>query len=111
MVITPAFVTDCLETLEEIRVEGAEDFKAEGEVFEILTAPADFDKVKQGLADKKIAPSSAELSQVADNLVPLGEADAAKVLKLIELLEELDDVKNVYANFDIPDDILAKLSA
>jgi YebC/PmpR family DNA-binding regulatory protein len=88
---------------------GAEDFKADSTEYQILTAPPDLDKVKEGLAAKGVRLASAEVSQIPDTLVPVGEADAPKLLKLIELLEELDDVKNVYANFDIPDQVLAKL--
>jgi YebC/PmpR family DNA-binding regulatory protein len=89
---------------------GAEDFKSEapGE-FQILTAPQDLDKVKEGLLAKGIKISSAEAAQIPDTLVPVNEADAPKLLKLVELLEELDDVKNVYANFDIPEQVLSKL--
>lgn len=90
---------------------GAEDFKSEAEGFEIFTGPMEFDKVKQGLIDKKVAVESAEITKIPENTVPVSESDAPKVLKLIETLEEYDDVKDVYANFDIPEQILAKLSA
>jgi YebC/PmpR family DNA-binding regulatory protein len=90
---------------------GAEDVKSEEEAFEVLTAPNDFDKVRQGLIDGKIPVESAEVSMIPENLVPVSEADAPKVLKLIEQLEEHDDVKNVWANFDIPEQVLAKLNA
>lgn len=88
---------------------GAEDFTSDEELYEIHTAAGDLPKVKDALAAKKIATESAEPAMIPDNLVPVSEGDAPKVLKLIELLEELDDVKNVYANFDIPDQVLAKL--
>jgi YebC/PmpR family DNA-binding regulatory protein len=90
---------------------GAEDFNAEGDVFEIYTTPHDLPKVKDGLAAKKIATVSAEIGKFPDNVVAVSESDAAKVLKLIELLEELDDVKNIYANYDIPDAVMEKLAA
>ncbi len=89
---------------------GAEDLKNEGDFYEISTQPAELEKVKAGLAARKIAVESAEVTMVPENRVPLSEADAARVLKLIETLEENDDVKNVYANFDIPEAVLAKLS-
>lgn len=89
---------------------GAEDLKIDGDLYEIYTAPNDLLKVKDGLAAKKISIASAEVAMFPDNLVPVGEADAPKVLKLIDLLDELDDVKTVYANFDIPDSVLAKIS-
>ncbi len=90
---------------------GAEDFKAEGEVYEIVAAPNDLAKVKEGLAAKKIALASAAVGKFPDSMIAVGEADAARVLKLIELLEELDDVKNVYGNYDIPDAVMEKLAA
>jgi YebC/PmpR family DNA-binding regulatory protein len=90
---------------------GAEDFKAEGDVYEIYTAPNDVTKVKDGLAAKKIAAVSAEVAKIPDNMVAVGEADAPKVLKLVELLEALDDVKDVYGNFDIPDAVMEKIAA
>ncbi|OGR96922.1 MAG: transcriptional regulator [Elusimicrobia bacterium RBG_16_66_12] len=90
---------------------GAEDFKPEDDVYEIYTAPNDLPKVKDGLAAKKIPVVSAEAGMFPDNLVAVGEGDAPKVLKLVELLEGLDDVKNVWANFDIPDTVMEKIAA
>ncbi|MDE2142084.1 MAG: YebC/PmpR family DNA-binding transcriptional regulator [Elusimicrobia bacterium] len=90
---------------------GADDFKPEGDVFEIYTAPNDLQKVKDGLAAKKIAAETAEVAMIPDNLVAVPESDAPKVLKLIELLEALDDVKNVWGNYDIPDAVMEKLAA
>ncbi|HAZ07987.1 MAG TPA: YebC/PmpR family DNA-binding transcriptional regulator [Elusimicrobia bacterium] len=90
---------------------GAEDFKTEDDIYEIFTPPNDLLKVKDGLVSKKIAVASSEVAMIPDNLVSVLEGDAPKVLKLIELLEDLDDVKNVYANFDIPDAVMEKLAA
>lgn len=89
---------------------GAEDLKTDGDLYEIFTTPAELLKVKDGLAAKNIQVESAEVAMFSDTLVPVSEADAPKVLKLIDLLDDLDDVKNVYANFDIPDAVLAKIS-
>lgn len=89
---------------------GAEDFKAEGDVYEIETAPQNLPKVKEGLAARKIAMVSAGVGKFPDSMIAVGEADAPKVLRLIELLEELDDVKNVYGNYDIPDAVMEKLA-
>ena len=90
---------------------GAEDFKADGDLFEVYTAPNDLAKVKDGLVAKKYAVESAEVAMFPDNLVAVDEKHAPQVLKLIELLEALDDVKNVYANFDIPDAVMEKMAA
>ncbi|PIR15457.1 MAG: YebC/PmpR family DNA-binding transcriptional regulator [Elusimicrobia bacterium CG11_big_fil_rev_8_21_14_0_20_64_6] len=90
---------------------GAEDFKVDGDTFEIYTMPNDLLKVKDGLAAKKIVPVTAEITMIPDNLVAVDEKHAAQVLKLIELLEALDDVKNVYANFDISDAVMEKMAS
>ncbi|MBI4060405.1 MAG: YebC/PmpR family DNA-binding transcriptional regulator [Elusimicrobia bacterium] len=90
---------------------GAEDFKADEDIFEIYTVPNDLLKVKDGLAAQKIAAETAEVAMIPDNLVAVDEKHAPQVLKLIELLEALDDVKNVYANFDIPDAVMEKMAA
>jgi YebC/PmpR family DNA-binding regulatory protein len=90
---------------------GAEDVITDSaEVFEIYTATNDLDKVKTGLA-KKYQIASAEAIQKPENTVAVNEANAPKVLKLIEQMEDHDDVKSVWANFDIPDQILAKLGS
>ena len=89
---------------------GAEDILTDSaETYEIYTGPADLEKVKEGLAAAKVAVASAELTMKPENTVPVGERDAPKILKLMEALEAHDDVKNVFANFDIPDQVLAKL--
>ena len=90
---------------------GASDLKADGDVFEVYTSPSDLLKVKDGLAAKGVLADGAEVEMIPDNLVTVGEADAPKVLKLMELLEGLDDVKNVYANFDISDAVMEKIVA
>jgi len=90
---------------------GAEDISSPdgSEVFEVLTAPSDFEKVKAALAAKNIPVESAEVTMIPTTEVDVDEANAPKVLKLMEDLEDHDDVKNVYANFNIPESILAKL--
>ncbi len=90
---------------------GAQDIDAAGESFEILTEPKDYDAVLQGLAGEKIPVESSELSRIPDSMVPVSEDLAPKVLRFIEALEGHDDIKNVYANFDIPEQVLAKLGA
>lgn len=88
---------------------GAEDIDASGSSFELLCDPKDFERLRQGLAAAKISVESAEVALVPANLVPVGEADAPKVLGLVEALEDHEDVKTVYSNFDIPEHVLAKL--
>ena len=89
---------------------GADDIKSDSEdIYEIFTAPMAFDAVKAKLEEGKIPVESGEITMIADNRVAVDETTGAKILKLIDALESHDDVKNVYSNFDIPDDILAKL--
>ncbi|MDA8244740.1 MAG: YebC/PmpR family DNA-binding transcriptional regulator [Elusimicrobia bacterium] len=89
---------------------GAEDFRSpEGDEFEIITAPQDFDAVKAKLEEKKIVLATAEVTMLPKNEVNVGEDKAQQVLDLMEELEDHDDVQKVYSNFNIPDDIIARL--
>jgi YebC/PmpR family DNA-binding regulatory protein len=90
---------------------GAEDFKTIEGAYEIYTTPNDLQKVKDGLSAKKIVPVSAEISKIPENFVAVSELDAPKVLKLVEALEELEDVKDVFGNYDIADAVMEKLAA
>jgi len=85
---------------------GAEDMVAEDENFAIKTAPTDLYKVKNALEAAKVKVESAELDMIPKSLVKLNEADAKKVLDLVDGLEDHEDVQHVYANFDIPDELL-----
>lgn len=94
--------------LEVVLGSGAEDLKTEGANFEVITLPKDFEAVKQALAKAGIQVLSAELTTLPASTVPVNdEATAKKILALMEGLEEHDDVSHAYANFDIPDSILA----
>ena len=86
---------------------GAEDVTEGGDHWQVTTPPSDLPAVRTALEDAGIGIESAEVTMVATTTVPLdNESDAKKVLHLIDLLEDHDDVQNVYANFDIPDSIL-----
>ncbi|MFH1284538.1 MAG: YebC/PmpR family DNA-binding transcriptional regulator [Candidatus Peregrinibacteria bacterium] len=90
---------------------GAEDIDADGSTFEITTNPAQLMKVRELLANAGFSVEQATLSYVPKNTVKINNADdAKKVLKLVEALEDEDDVTNVYSNFDIPSDIIEKIS-
>jgi YebC/PmpR family DNA-binding regulatory protein len=89
---------------------GAEDVSAEEDAFEITTLPPAFDGVLEALHKKNVATLSAEKRKIPQTTVMLGEGDARHVLKLLEILEDHDDVEQVSANFDIPENIMAKLS-
>jgi len=89
---------------------GAEDLTTEGDAFEVKTLPQDFENVKKALEEKSIATESAELTMIPKSTVKIGEQTKAKqLLALIDNLEENDDVQNVYANFDISEDVLKKI--
>ncbi len=91
---------------------GAEDVADQGDTFDITTAPTDFTAVRDALAEAGIAMASSDLTMIATTAVPLTtEADARKVLRVLDALEDHDDVQNVYANFDIPDEIFQAVSA
>jgi YebC/PmpR family DNA-binding regulatory protein len=80
---------------------GAEDFRREDDVFIVTTTPNDFHNVKAALEKKGIAIKESELAMVPKNTVKIAGKDAESLLKLLEELEDLDDVQKVWANFDI----------
>jgi YebC/PmpR family DNA-binding regulatory protein len=91
---------------------GAEDIKDTGDSWEVTTPPGDLGAVRSALDEAGISYDSAELTMMPINIVPLdNEVDAKRVLRVIDLLEDLDDVQNVYANFDIPTRILELVEA
>jgi YebC/PmpR family DNA-binding regulatory protein len=86
---------------------GAEDVRDLGESFEVLSPPADLAAVRSAIEAKGFPVASSELTMQPTQTVPvINEADAKRVLRLIDLLEDHDDVQNVYTNFDIPDAVL-----
>jgi YebC/PmpR family DNA-binding regulatory protein len=91
---------------------GAEDIADHGDAFQVTTAPTDLHKVRDALVAADIPVASAELLMLATTTVPLTEQSGAKaVLRVIDALEEHDDVQAVNANFDIPDDVLEAVMA
>jgi YebC/PmpR family DNA-binding regulatory protein len=90
---------------------GAEDVKRDEKAFEVITAPTDFEAVKKALVDANLEPSLAEVTYVPQNYIKLEEKSAEQMLKLMELLDEHDDVQKVHANFDIPNDVMERVAA
>ncbi len=88
---------------------GAEDMKTEDDEYCITAAPENFEEVKKALEAKSIRVESAEIHLIADNNVKVEGKDAENVLKLMEALEDHDDIQKVHANFDIDDSELARL--
>lgn len=89
---------------------GAEDVKEEEHEFEVLIDPADFESVKQAFDDAQISYNLSEVSMVPQNTINLEGKRAEQMIKLMEALEDNDDVSNVYANFDIPDEVMEAMS-
>ena len=90
---------------------GAEDINPQSEYIEIYTGPTDLEAVRKGLEGAGLEIQSAELSKVPKTTVDLDEHTAFQVLRLLERMEEMDDVQNVYSNVDFSDDIIEKYRA
>jgi YebC/PmpR family DNA-binding regulatory protein len=88
---------------------GAEDVRPADAMYEVITSVEDFEPVKQAITTKGIEPSSSEVSLLPQTTVRLEGSQARQLLKLMDELEEHDDVQNVYANFDIPDEVMAEV--
>jgi YebC/PmpR family DNA-binding regulatory protein len=98
--------------LMELALEaGAQDVREEENEFEIITDPASFEEVKDAINQRKIKYIEAKISLIPQNTVKLEAGKAEQMLKMMEKLEDNDDIQNVYANFDIADDIMERLSA
>ncbi len=99
------------ETLLDIALEaGAEDVKEDEGQFEVLTEPGDFEAVKKAIEGKGIPYNVAEISMIPKNTVKLDGKKAQQMLSLMQALEDNDDVSHVYANFDIPEDVMEAMS-
>ncbi len=99
------------ERLMEIALEGgADDLKAESGEYTVLSSPENFEAVRKALADKGIKPDFAEITMVPENQVKVEGKPAEQTLALAEELEEHPDTQNVYANFDIPEELLEKIA-
>src|SRR5947209_3176472 len=90
---------------------GAEDIVRDDDVFEIVTAPGDLPAVREALRQAGVDIESADLTQRPKTRVPVDENDATKLLKLIDALEESDDVNAVHANFDVDASVLERIAS
>jgi YebC/PmpR family DNA-binding regulatory protein len=90
---------------------GAEDVRSDGEAFLVVTEPGKMVDVREALEKKGLQPAHAEVGMYPDNSVRLEGKDAEHMVKLVQVLEDHDDVQNVYANYDIDDTLLEQLSA
>jgi len=90
---------------------GAEDVRVSDESIEVVAPPDALKAVVEALTEAGVAVESSEVTQVPKTTIEVSGGDAKKVLNLIDSLEDLDDVQDVYANFDIPDEVLASLAS
>jgi transcriptional/translational regulatory protein YebC/TACO1 len=89
---------------------GAEDIVVDADhSIEVLTEPAEFETVRDNMTAAGFKPESAQLTMRASTSAELGVKEAGSMVKLLEVLEDLDDVQDVFSNADISDDVLAKL--
>ncbi len=100
------------EKLMDLALEaGAQDVRETDKEYEVIAEPADFERVKKQLEEAKLTPTYAEIGMVPQSTVRLAGKEAQQMLRLMEGLEDSDDVQHVYANFDIPDEELEQMSA
>jgi YebC/PmpR family DNA-binding regulatory protein len=111
IILVPKSVVPEDDLLAIILDAGADDMKIEGDEYSIICLPENFEKVKHAIAAKSIKIESAEILLIADNTVKVEGKDAENLLKLMEILEDYEDVQKVHANFDIDDKELARIGA
>lgn len=99
------------EVMELALENGAQDVSAEEDTFEITTAPADFEVVRKAVEDKGWKIEEAEITMIPQNSVKLEGKKAEQMLKMMDALDDHEDLQKVYANFDISDEEMMKLSA
>ena len=91
---------------------GAEDIRDAGDgLYEVVTEPGDLREVRDALEGGGMEIESADVTQLPSNTVPVEESEAKKLLRLIDALEDLDDVQAVFSNYDIDDEVMEKVLA
>ena len=105
--------TDAIEEndlMEIALTAGADDMEEVGDIYELTCDPAAYEELKKALGEREIPTEVAEISMVPQNTVPVNDVDTAKkVLGLMDEFEDHEDIQNVYANFDIPDEIVKQV--
>ncbi len=90
---------------------GADDMQNTGETYEITCDPAAYEDLKKAIEAKNIPIQSAEIAMIPSTMVPINDKETArKIIRLMEAIEDHDDVQNAYSNFDIPQEIMAEVS-
>ncbi len=97
--------------LEIVLEAGGDDLKVEGDVYEIYTAPEAFEDVRSALEERGITPGVAEITMMPQNTVEVDGKQAEQILRFMDALDDNDDVRKAYANFDISEEFMAQLSA
>jgi YebC/PmpR family DNA-binding regulatory protein len=98
------------EKLMEIALDaGAEDIREDNGNFEVITAPADFEAVKEAIEEASIPYTEAEVTMLPKNTTNLAGKEAEQMMRLMELLDDCDDVQKVYTNADIPEEVYSEM--
>ncbi len=98
------------ELMEIALSEGADDMQTTGDVYELTCEPDAYEQLKKALQEKEIPTEIAEISMVPQSMITIDDVNTAKkILRLMDELEDHDDIQNVYANFDIPDEIVSQI--
>jgi len=108
--IVSSNVTDEDTLMEAVLEAGADDVTREGDYFEVTCGPGDFGKVKASLKKAGIETVGSEIAMVPGNMIAVDRNTAGKVLELLEILDDHDDVQKVYSNLDIPDELTDELT-
>lgn len=111
MVTVTAEGVDEDELTEAVMDLGGDDLKREGEEFEIFGDPTALAQIQRGLTEKGYAVQNAEISMIPQNTVPVDAKDASKIMRLIETLEDHEDVQATHSNIEISDEVMAELEA
>ena len=109
--LVPIDAADEEATMEIALEAGAEDFQVQGDHFEITCEPELYIDVAEALAEAEITVTSKQVTRIPNNTVELDADQARKILKLMEALDDHDDVQNVSANFNLSDEVVAELQA
>jgi len=110
--VTVAVTAADEDRIAEIALEaGADDYAQSEDVWEISCEPAAFEPLREALTEAEIELQSAELAMVPASTITVDAQAGRKILKLVEALEDHDDIQNVYSNFDIPDAVLASMES
>jgi len=110
LIAIPAAAIDESELMDIVLEAGAEDMSLEDDVFEIITSLEDFEKVKEAIEKRGLEPTMAELTMIPQSTVKLDAEQSRSMLKVMERLEDLEDVQKVYTNCDIPSEIMEAMA-